>query len=180
MLSYALLGFLSYAPMTGYDLKKILDDSINFFWVAQTSQIYRELKTLETEGYITSTLKPSEKGPDRREYKITESGAIQLKKWLSDLHVEEKMRNEFMIHIFFSSQIGAEELYIQMSNKLKEYLKEQQILQVVADKIQDYAERFGKEEDSFYWKIVLSRGIHDVDAKVNWAKETLTLLKSKM
>jgi len=30
--------------MTGYDLKKILDHPMGFFWVAQMSQIYRELK----------------------------------------------------------------------------------------------------------------------------------------
>lgn len=38
-LSYGLLGLLNYFPMSGYDLKKIFDDSINFFWAAQTSQI---------------------------------------------------------------------------------------------------------------------------------------------
>lgn len=46
-LPHAILGLLNYMPMTGYDLKNFFDDSIDFFWSAQMSQIYRELKNLE-------------------------------------------------------------------------------------------------------------------------------------
>ena len=42
-LTYGILGFLSYGSMTGYDLAKAFSCSVNFFWNAQTSQIYREL-----------------------------------------------------------------------------------------------------------------------------------------
>jgi DNA-binding PadR family transcriptional regulator len=111
-LPHALLGFLNYVPMAGYDLKKILDDSIKFFWSAQTSQIYRELKSLEQGGYIISEVKPGEKGPDKRIYSITDSGISHLKKWLSDAHTNESMRNEFMVWLLFSSQIDFDELYM--------------------------------------------------------------------
>ena len=42
-LKHALLGFLSYAPMTGYDLKRYFDQSIHHFWNANLSQIYPRL-----------------------------------------------------------------------------------------------------------------------------------------
>ena len=148
-LSFALLGFLNYAPMTGYDLKKIIDDSTNFFWSAHTSQIYRELKTLEKDGYIVSTVKPSEKGPNRKEYSITESGVLHLKKWLSEAHVDENMRNDFMVWLLFSSNIGIDELYLQMEKKLKEYKKEYQMLKVVEEVILQYVRRFRKDGEDF-------------------------------
>jgi len=47
----ALLGLLDHRPMTGYDLKKILDHPMGFFWIAQMSQIYQELNTLEEKGF---------------------------------------------------------------------------------------------------------------------------------
>lgn len=172
-LSYALLGFLNYAPLTGYDLKKILDDSTNFFWSAQTSQIYRELKALEKEGYIDSIVKPSEKGPDRREYRITESGVSHLKDWVVEAHTDESMRNEFMIWLLFSSQISIDELYFQIQKKLKEYQKEYQMLMMVEKGIQEYAKMFGKEDEKFYWKMVIKRGFYDVEAKVRWAEDIL-------
>jgi len=65
-LGNALLGLLSYGPMTGYDLKKLLDYPMGFFWLAQMSQIYRELNKLEEKGLVKSEIKPQEKRPDRK------------------------------------------------------------------------------------------------------------------
>ena len=45
-LEFAILGFLSYHPSTGYDLKKMFDVSIRHFWPADQSQIYRTLARL--------------------------------------------------------------------------------------------------------------------------------------
>lgn len=177
-LPYALLGFLNYVPMAGYDLKKILDDSIKFFWSAQTSQIYRELKALEQEGYIVSEVKPGEKGPDKRIYSITESGISHLKNWILEAHTNENMRNEFMVWLLFSSQIDSDELYVEMKKKLKEYQKEYQSLKFVENKIRDYLQKFGKEGEDFYWKIVLKRGLYDVEAKIKWAEDIMSSLES--
>lgn len=178
-LSYALLGFLNYAPMTGYDLKKILDDSINFFWSAQTSQIYRELKVLEKEEFISSTVEPNPKGPDKRIYSITENGVSHLKNWLTDAHLDERMRNEFLVWVFFSSHISVEELYFEMQKKLKEYKKEYKMLKDVENKVQEYAQMFDKANEIFYWKIVLKRGLLDVESKIRWAEDTLNCLEIK-
>ncbi len=46
-LKQGLLGLLNYGEMTGYELAKAFNDSLSFFWQAQTSQIYRELNQLE-------------------------------------------------------------------------------------------------------------------------------------
>ena len=73
-LQYAVLGLLSYRQMTGYDLKKMFDESINNFWAASLSQIYRELGALEGKGYLTSVIEPQDDRPDKRIYSITEAG----------------------------------------------------------------------------------------------------------
>ena len=36
-LKHAILGFLSFAPLTGYDLKKAFDRSVQHFWPANQS-----------------------------------------------------------------------------------------------------------------------------------------------
>ena len=51
-LKQGLLGLLNYGEMTGYELAKAFNDSLSFFWQAQTSQIYRELNQLEAEGLV--------------------------------------------------------------------------------------------------------------------------------
>jgi DNA-binding PadR family transcriptional regulator len=41
------LGLLNYKSMNGYDLKRVFDKSINHIWMANLSQIYRELQALK-------------------------------------------------------------------------------------------------------------------------------------
>ena len=43
MLKHGILGLLNYHSLTGYEIMEVFRDSLNFFWSAQTSQIYREL-----------------------------------------------------------------------------------------------------------------------------------------
>ena len=177
-LSYAVLGLLNYSPMTGYDLKKIFDDSINFFWSAQTSQIYRELKTWEKKGCIVSSVQPSEKGPEKRIYRITEQGINRLNNWLSDMpdDVDEDNRNAFLLRVFLLSQLGVEELVFQLKKRLKKYRRDQKNLKDVERKMQEYAHKIGKEEEINFWKIALSRGFHDVESHIHWAEESLEYL----
>ena len=53
-LKHGLLGLLNYGPMTGYELDKAFKASLSFFWQAKASQIYRELGTMEQNGWLTS------------------------------------------------------------------------------------------------------------------------------
>ena len=50
-LEHAILGFLNYKPLSGYDLKKIFDTSVRHFWAADQSQIYRTLNRLTERGW---------------------------------------------------------------------------------------------------------------------------------
>lgn len=179
-LSYAVLSLINYKPMTGYDLKKLFDDSINFFWSAQTSQIYRELKTWEQKGCIVSTVQPSEKGPEKRIYRITEQGIESLTNWLSDMpdEVDEDNRNAFLLRLFLLSQLGVEELVFQLKKRLKKYRRDLKNLKDVEGKMQEYAHMIGKQEEVHFWKIILSRGFHDVESHIRWAEESLEYLEN--
>lgn len=42
-LQHGILGFLNYGPCSGYELTKAFHSSVQFFWPAQTSQIYLTL-----------------------------------------------------------------------------------------------------------------------------------------
>ena len=52
---YALLGMLSIRPMSGYDIKKLIEASISNFWTESYGQIYPILKTLVAEKLVTRT-----------------------------------------------------------------------------------------------------------------------------
>ena len=53
-LPYGLLGLLMYQDSTGYELAKAFEESLNNFWHAQSSQIYRELDRMEKKELVVS------------------------------------------------------------------------------------------------------------------------------
>lgn len=181
-LSYGLLGLLNYYPMSGYDLKKVFDNSINFFWAAKTSQIYRELKALEKKGDIGSQIQTSEKGPNKRIYAITKQGKANLKKWLENPpdDIREDQRNAFQIRILHSSPVGFENLYPLVQKRLMAYRKELQQLDRVENKFQEYLTLCGNRDNLPYWKMVLSRGRYVTKANIQWANETLKYLQNQI
>jgi DNA-binding PadR family transcriptional regulator len=78
------LGLLSFGQeLSGYDLKKWADHSLRFFfWSPAISQIYSELRRLESLGYVTSRVVAKDDTRSRRLYRITEEGREWLAHWL--------------------------------------------------------------------------------------------------
>ena len=77
-LKHALLGFINYGPMTGYELKKFFDTSVAHFWNAELSQIYPALKAMESEGLVEMKVEVQDDRPNRKVYSITENGRREL------------------------------------------------------------------------------------------------------
>lgn len=179
-LRYALLGLLNYSPLAGYDLKKVFDTSINFFWAAHTSQIYRELKELEEKGYVVSEMHPGEKGPDKRIYRITEAGLTRFRDWMADFPepVTPDTRDEFLVRVFFSAEIGVDSLHFELQRKLKEYRKDRERLSSINEQMNQYVGYTGNKDNLHYWNICLRKGILGADANIAWAEESLAYLDS--
>ena len=75
---YVLLGLLSHEPLSGYDIKKRIDQSISQFWNVGYGQIYPTLALLEKEGLIERILSENAKGPQRNVFAITNKGHTLL------------------------------------------------------------------------------------------------------
>lgn len=106
MLKFAILGFLTYGPMTGYDIKQRMDRSTTHFWHAKLSQIYTTLRDLEKEGYVHSDVKEQQGKPDKRLYVITEEGGAKFSEWLNEPYMECSPKKEVLIlKVFFSASM---------------------------------------------------------------------------
>ncbi|MFI6937909.1 helix-turn-helix transcriptional regulator [Streptomyces sp. NPDC050418] len=81
--AWAVLGLLSFpGERTGYELKKWADASLRFFyWSPAISQIYAELRRLESLGYVTSRRSGAEEPRTKRTYAITDAGRAALADW---------------------------------------------------------------------------------------------------
>ena len=101
-LKHAILGFLSFKPLSGYDLKKAFDRSVRHFWPADQSQIYRTLKQLHKAELISMDIIPRDERLDVKVYAITEVGQVELDQWLSTPLPPSDTREPFLIQIYFA------------------------------------------------------------------------------
>ena len=68
--AYVILGMLGWRPMSGYEIKSLVDKSTRFFWAASYGQIYPELRRLAEAGLIEGKASP-QGGRKRTVYRLT-------------------------------------------------------------------------------------------------------------
>jgi len=181
-LSRAILGLLTYGPMTGYDLKKIFDKSISQVWAASLSQIYRELSTLEKKGYVSSSIQKQEDKPDKKIYKITEQGKNVFLRWLSDF--PEKLsfpkRDEFMLRIFFGSRLEKDQLINEFERFIlqkKQHLESLKEIEKSFDVCSSQFQVDSAEKEELFWHFTIKRGKMTLEVIIKWAEECIEELK---
>ncbi|MFC7447766.1 PadR family transcriptional regulator [Rhodococcus daqingensis] len=75
--------------LTGNDLKRWADLSVKYFyWGPSLSQVYSELKKLEEQDLVTSTVVSEPGVRHRRMYEITRAGVDAIRAWSHDAPVE--------------------------------------------------------------------------------------------
>jgi len=109
MLKHGILGLLNYGDKTGYDIMTVFRDSLNHFWTAQTSQIYRELQTMEGAGWISQRHVIQTARPDKNVFSITEVGREELRRWLRADNLPQGIRNPLLMKTFFLGELPVEE-----------------------------------------------------------------------
>ena len=119
-LKHAILGFLSFSPFSGYDLKKAFDHSVQHFWPANQSQIYRTLAELEVGGFVKKEVIEREERLDMKIYNITEAGRGELHQWLATPLPEHDTREPFLIQVYFGGKLSDAEILNLLNRKLKE------------------------------------------------------------
>lgn len=106
-LRHALLGFLSIRPMSGYDLKRRVDESVGHFWTADQAAIYRTLADLDTQGLVTHERVAQMSRPDRKVFHLTEAGRETLDAWLVAPLPPVPRREPLLVKLFFAGRIDS-------------------------------------------------------------------------
>lgn len=99
-LGYALLARLARKAHSGYELLQAMKRPVGFFWQASQSQIYPELKRLETLGLVTFEVINQEHRPDKKVYSITSTGREALRRWAVSPTEPEPSRNELLLKVY--------------------------------------------------------------------------------
>ncbi len=173
-LKHALLGFLNYAPKTGYELKQHMDESIYYFWNANLSQIYPTLNKMAGEGLLNMEVEYQEDRPNRKVYHITDAGQQELLRWLREPAGLPPLRVAFLIKVFFGGSLDKEEILAQLRHQLalhQERLVEYQ--ETVRETVRQNVESTGLEREGFFWDLTREAGIRYEEGWIAWCQETI-------
>jgi DNA-binding PadR family transcriptional regulator len=178
-LSHAILAFLEYHPMSGYDLKKIFDASVSHFWSASQSHIYKALDELQGNGWVEVTVIPQDGKPSRKEYSITEPGRLELHKWLTAPLPLHPVRQDWLIQLFFSAGSSNEQIANILQARITEMHQRQEIYRTVAKAaIDEYAQKAQNDRTQQLWQMTLDYGIDGYDFEIAWLEKKLTAVQN--
>jgi PadR family transcriptional regulator AphA len=100
-LPHVLLGLLSRAPASGWDLKSRMERDLALGWDAELAQIYPALRRLARAGFVSAKRRRSVKGPPRREYRITPAGRREFRDWLAEPLAMPRPRDASLARLAF-------------------------------------------------------------------------------
>lgn len=175
-IKYALLGYLSWRSLSGYDLKKLIADSLAFHWTGNNSQIYTTLVELHRAGLVTQELQTQDHYPTRKVYTITDSGLADLRSWLLTTLELPQLRHTFLTQLAWADCLGAQEL----DELLAKYEAEVQ-MQLLMCREQERRGSVGPARTSrevYLWRMLSENRIGFYEHELTWVRRVRRELAS--
>ena len=165
------LGLLAQRPMSGYDIRRLLGGLSWLVGSPSFGALYPGLHTLLADGLATVEAAPSEKGPLRKIYSITEAGREALQDWASQRVQPGGSLKGFVMRLVLASNLSSSSLY--------DYL--QQRLEQVASFRPRIEEARGAttEEIDLGQYLTLDYSLALADAELAWLDRTLARLSKR-
>jgi DNA-binding PadR family transcriptional regulator len=178
-LKHAILGFLNYKPFSGYDLKKAFDTSVQHFWPADQSQIYRTLAQLAEQGLAEVEIVEQADRPNLKRYTITEAGREELRRWLVTPLPPKPHRSAELIQVFFAGQLDDDEILAMFERAAQSMRETLGPYDKVPEQSQPYVEMIDSPRESFFWFLTLEMGIKIGLAQLEWMESVIQRIKNK-
>ncbi len=183
MLKYAILGFLGYRPMTGYDIEQWMQASTGHFWHAKISQVYMTLKQIEEQGLVSSHIEPQEGRPDRRVYTLTELGQVTLAEWLNKPIVEPEMKKDsLLLKLFFGLPTGKTALLTQLRLQLDLHKRQKQVYETESpqEMMRFLAHQPELAQHAMMWDLTRRYGEMYEETYIQWLEEAIARIEQEL
>lgn len=168
-ISYAILGILGCKSLTGYDLKKIIQESPFMYWSGNNNQIYKSLVELLDEGFVTSEVHHQESSPSKKIYTITTEGLAELKEWVLSSPEPPELKNTFLIQLAWADMLQEDELNTLFS-AYENQIKMQIILQKEKQRRGTFSPARTKRE-IYLWDMINENIIQSYENELTWLEK---------
>lgn len=178
---YVLLGLLNEENLTGYEIKKIVDTRLSFFWSESFGQIYPELKRLAAGGLIAVCEEPvSAEGKNSKQsikYQITASGRYELQEWLKTPVEKETVRYELLLKLYFSNSSSSATMLEHVREFDINHRRQQQLFGKFEEQLKQNLDVHSNHSRIL---MVLSFGQKLWESYADWCGQTIALLEQEI
>jgi len=179
--SYVILGLLTFREMSGYDLKQLINKSItHFYWSPAKSQIYGELRRLESHGLVTMREVPQTLRPDKRLYQITPEGTEAMLQWLRSSGVEpDSYKSALLLKTFFGHMLPHDVTLGLLEERRKQIAQELTMCEKRTAELQEKMPGSEADDETFFPLLTLRRSITLCQADLQWLDGAIEQLRQR-
>ncbi len=170
MIDYAILGLLSWKPLTGYDVKRVMQDSPFLYWSGNNNQIYKALVKLLENGFVTNEIQYQESAPNKKIYSITESGLAELIRWVTGEEPEiPEYKKTFLIQLSWAGRLEPEKID-ELLTKYEETMT-QQLAMRKEEKRREKNFPNRTEQEHFVWEMIYDNFVRMCEVELCWIQQ---------
>jgi PadR family transcriptional regulator AphA len=172
---FAVLGLLSIRPMSGYDMKRTVEQSLAHFWRESYGSIYPILRRLEADKLVERRAEKGSRAAERFVYTLTPEGWAEFERWLPEPPEQEPpIRSELLLKLFFGNHLPREKV----RPLLEAYGEEQRQREERLREAEKEIDESRSDPGAFFWRLTLRRGLLVTRARARWAKESIAAIDS--
>ncbi len=196
---FAILGFLSWKPMSGYDIKNLVDISLSYFWTISYGQIYPTLNKLVKAGYATTEVGAGTGARKRNLFSITPTGQRAFDNWMREFIDLSVQRDEMQLKLFLGGQRNTSQTILliedfrnQQSQRRMQLLCEYDetepalasgqfggdIKWLEPEGLSGARKKQAVREQTLIFLLSIRQGILKAEARITWCDEAISLLKN--
>lgn len=174
---YVILGLLSESPLSGYQIKKLVDIRFRFFWSESFGQIFPALKALSTNGLVEEIETENKRVRSQKTYQITQSGLEVLRQWLQMPVERESYRLEILLKMYFSNHVDEQVMLEHILTFQKAHAQELQILNMFQSELEGILEE-GENHPQVLRVIDFGQRVNM--AYLEWSQEAIAFLERRV
>ncbi len=110
LITNAILGLLSFENLSGYDIKKKIQESKYLPWVGNNNQVYKALSELLEKELVTNENILQINAPAKKVYSITDLGIEQLKSYAKSEFTPMNLSKPFLLRLLSSKNLSKAEI----------------------------------------------------------------------
>ena len=178
-LEYIILAGLLRKPRSGYDLTKWMHQETSHFFVIGHSSIYPALSWMEREGLLRYEVVPSERGPKRKVYSITQAGREALLSWAAEPAAERQVRDEQLVKALCYGYMPKERVLARLEEEKDTHEEKLELYEGFERWLEAELQKGRISSEAYLGTLLtLKRGIGAERSYVEWCEEAAKMVSS--